>query len=346
MEHRGQTGDGNGASKKRSRKRHDPSIDTIDRKLLELLASDGRATNRRLATLIGINEATIASHIRNLIDNRVMRITAVFDFEAAGYAWQAITLIRTRARSPRDVAADVAALPGAWSVSVVSGRVDLLAVFLVVDKEDLTTLVRERLPDVAGIDEFQIDLASSFSAFRFGVLRLGRAPEALALPAPCISLDGVDLAVIHELVGDGRQSAREIGRTLSVSEGMVRARVRRLEGAGLMRITALADASALGAFGAVAFVRISVDIHRTRSAADEIATRRGVVTVATCAAVSSVIALITAGDREAIADVVDELRVVPGVLASETFDVIHVAHFASHWARLSVSPRPHENESS
>jgi len=54
-------------------------------------------------------------------------------------------------------------------------------------------------------------------------------------------LDDLDQAIITALEQDGRRAFREIARSLDVSEGTVRARFRRLEDAGILKIAAFAD---------------------------------------------------------------------------------------------------------
>lgn len=58
-----------------------------------------------------------------------------------------------------------------------------------------------------------------------------------------IPLDDVDEAILRELQVDGRRAYREIARTVGVSEGTVRTRVKRLREAGLLRILAFVDPS-------------------------------------------------------------------------------------------------------
>ncbi len=57
-------------------------------------------------------------------------------------------------------------------------------------------------------------------------------------------MDATDIAIIKELK-DGRISFKKIAQTLSLAEGTVRTRVKRLRGDGLLDITALVDPEAL-----------------------------------------------------------------------------------------------------
>jgi Lrp/AsnC family transcriptional regulator for asnA, asnC and gidA len=59
-------------------------------------------------------------------------------------------------------------------------------------------------------------------------------------------LDEIDKELVRQLQQDGRRSYREMARTLEVSEGMVRWRVRRLLESRALRIAAIADPFRLG----------------------------------------------------------------------------------------------------
>lgn len=56
-----------------------------------------------------------------------------------------------------------------------------------------------------------------------------------------LKLDDLDHAIIRELEQDGRRAFREIARTVDTSEATVRARVKRLQDSGTLRIVAFTD---------------------------------------------------------------------------------------------------------
>lgn len=64
--------------------------------------------------------------------------------------------------------------------------------------------------------------------------------------ARLISLDEVDHAIIDLLRSNGRLAYRAIARELSLTEATVRARVKRLEESGTMRVVAVTDIEAAG----------------------------------------------------------------------------------------------------
>ena len=79
---------------------------------------------------------------------------------------------------------------------------------------------------------------------------------------PLSPLDALDRSILAALQLDGRRPFRVIARDLSVSEGTVRTRVRKLEESGVLRILAFVDPLKLGdALIAVLNVRVSSGSH-------------------------------------------------------------------------------------
>ena len=60
-------------------------LDDLDRLIVGELARDGRVTSSDLAVMAGVSKATAASRVRRLIETNVVRVTAVFDVDAAGF---------------------------------------------------------------------------------------------------------------------------------------------------------------------------------------------------------------------------------------------------------------------
>ncbi len=72
-----------------------------------------------------------------------------------------------------------------------------------------------------------------------------------------MKIDDVDRAIMAEFQRDGRQSNREVARSLDVSEGTVRQRLNKLQRGGVVRFDVVTDAARMG-IGFVAFLRAAV----------------------------------------------------------------------------------------
>jgi len=85
------------------------------------------------------------------------------------------------------------------------------------------------------------------------------------------NLDQADLAIVERLSRDARVSNREIAEELGVTEGTVRARVKRMEEEKLIRITAVTN---IDRFKDAALAYIWIEVERsgqTRAVAEKLA---------------------------------------------------------------------------
>jgi Lrp/AsnC family transcriptional regulator, regulator for asnA, asnC and gidA len=142
-----------------------------------------------------------------------------------------------------------------------------------------------------------------------------------------VSIDRVDEGILRELQADGRASYRQIARTVGVSEGTVRARVRRLEGAGALRVLAFVDPSRLGR-SVLALVLLRVDAAEQERVIETIAGWDEVSYVSSLVGRVDVYIQVICPDNAALWDVVSRARAVPGVRQTETMLEMAVHKFA------------------
>jgi DNA-binding Lrp family transcriptional regulator len=232
------------------------NVDAIDVQLLELLAVDGRISNRFVGSKVGLSEVSVASRLRRLIDEGILVIRPKIDWLAAGFNAHAWVFIRTTGPPTRFIRS-CKALSGVHSISILLGDQDVLVSVIASDFRELYSVIAEATDHV---DVISVEVQQSIDFFGFShqasVLPLPPAVSLEDLPAPTIDLDEADLQIMASLQIDGRMSYREIARRLGVSDGMVRQRVRRLKDSGLMRV--IADRVATGAGRVVAMVGISI----------------------------------------------------------------------------------------
>lgn len=312
------------------------TLDAADLRLIELLTADGRASNRFLAGEVGLTEATVASRIRRLADSGVLTVTAVLDWEVAGYEWYVSAYIEVEGRPPRAVAADIAELTDAHAVTLVFGQFDVMAHFLAEDRQHLHRLLTEQLAAVPGVRQVTTSLATQTVGFRWGVgtFPVEESPD-LRLPDPPFALDELDHQVIGALIDDGRQSNREIGRQLGVSDGTIRARLRRLEEAGLLRIVAMVDPVALGTVGAMAFIGITVEGPVVGAIAAKVSEMPEIMHCSITVGRHDILVVAACDSRPALVDLAaHRLRSIDGIRSTETLEAIEVVKHEYHWVRL------------
>jgi Lrp/AsnC family transcriptional regulator, regulator for asnA, asnC and gidA len=119
-------------------------LDAVDTALIEALQQNGRDSFRRIATELGVSEATIRSRYQRLCEDGVIQVTAVTNPLGLGFDAMALVGVRTSG-PPEEVADRVAQLDEADYVVVAAGQFDLLVELVCVDRRhllDVTNRIR------------------------------------------------------------------------------------------------------------------------------------------------------------------------------------------------------------
>lgn len=310
-------------------------LDEADRRILSLLSADGRLSNRALAAEIGLTEVTVAARIRSLVGRRLLGVSAVVDWRAAGYDWDIWLEIDVRGRVVAEVGAEVLALEGVHAVHSVFGPTDLVVHAMFRDRESTMRFLTETLATVDGVDAIRTSTTLETMKYAVQFARLPGPSEPLSLPAPVVDLDELDHSIIGRLVADGRASNREIGRVLGVSEGTIRARLRRMGDAGLLRIVGQHDPLLAGEVYSWAFVMIDVRSGAMSRVAAKMAALPESAVVAVLAGRHDLLVLLACRSRDHLVDVVTrQIRADPDVRITDTWEVVTTLDLDFRWARL------------
>jgi Lrp/AsnC family transcriptional regulator for asnA, asnC and gidA len=303
--------------------------------LIALLTTDGRMSNRALAAHVGLTEPTVAARLRSLSERHILAVTASLDWTAAGYGWDAWLQIGVEGRSVKEVSVELADVDGVHQVNVVFGPFDLIAHVLLATEAEAVEIISEKIGKIAGVHSVRPNVTLETVKFETKHARVPILPIPLRFPAPAIDLDQIDRGLIDLLVLDGRQSNREAARKLGVSEATVRLRLRRLEEARLLHINARSDPYLTGEVNAWAMVGVDVERGETRSVARALAglAETGIVTLV--AGSHDVLALLQVASRSRLVDLVlEEVRALPGVRSTSTWEIVSTRAFSYQWARL------------
>lgn len=137
------------------------SLDDVDLALLQLLATDARASQRRLARELGMSAPAIGERIARLERTGVIRgYSVVLDWGATGFPvviYLAITAAQGHDLGP--IMAAVSQLAEVESVTVVTGELDLLARLRVRDYADLRTVLLEKVWQISGVQRTETYLS-------------------------------------------------------------------------------------------------------------------------------------------------------------------------------------------
>ncbi|MFI1014597.1 Lrp/AsnC family transcriptional regulator [Streptomyces sp. NPDC020965] len=156
------------------------ALDAIDRDILRILQSDGRASIRSVAERVHVSRANAYARINRLIDDGVIRgFSARINHERAGQGASAYITLKIVQNSWRTVREQLQALPGAAHIALVSGDFDVLLLVHTPDNRTLRELVLTRIQAIP-------EVLSTRTLLVFEETDLDPAPPALpsAPPAP------------------------------------------------------------------------------------------------------------------------------------------------------------------
>ena len=142
------------------------------------------------------------------------------------------------------------------------------------------------------------------------------------------NLDGADRAIVERLSRDARVSNREIAEELGVTEGTVRARVKRMEEEKLIRITAVTNIDRFVDAG-LAYIWIEVERSgQTRAVAEKLAEIRELGFVGVMLGRSDILAITMVRNAEHLAEFVHQrISGIEGVRGTQsTLGVNFVKH--------------------
>jgi DNA-binding Lrp family transcriptional regulator len=318
-----------------SRRRRTSQLDEVDRAILHALSVDARARNRTLAAELGLSEATIAVRIRALESRRVLGVSVVFDWVAAGFAVDLRLYVSVEGRPVSQVASDLAATRHVRWVMLVFGSCDIVLHVQVPDRGPSLEAVLDAVGAVPGVRATRCEVSLETLKYQVEFARVPVAASELHFPSPVVELDDLDLAIIESLLQRGRQSNRAIARHLGASDGTVRSRLRRLEEAGLLRVCALTDPYRTGHVSAWAYIGIDVtgsELHRVAAA---LAALPEVLILTVSAGRFPLVALVVAEHRRALTELaITRLRSIEGVRHTETSEIVRTAKLDYRWVRL------------
>ena len=310
-------------------------LDSTDFQIVDLLVNDGRLSNRAIAAATNLTEATVASRLKNLIQNDLLGVTCLIDWKTAGYQIDMWICANVNSRPLRLILWDLGQIESVRSAHTVFGRYDLIIHALLEDENDARTFIAERLASLRGLAE--ITSAISLEVFKFNSHnnQLPAASAPLTLPAPAVDVDVLDRQMITALGSDGRQSNREIARQLQVSEGTVRVRLGRLEAEGLIRISGQSDSFKMVVDRTMAYLGVRVERGFLVKVCERLSELTDVHMVVMTAGQFDIIVSVSAASRKRLVElIVDDIRSIAGILSTETWEVVDSVTRMNQYTRL------------
>ncbi|MBI4311861.1 MAG: Lrp/AsnC family transcriptional regulator [Chloroflexi bacterium] len=145
-------------------------MDELDKRIIELLQSDGRSSNARIARDVGVSEGTVRRRLRRLVQDEIIRVIAVPDPEKMGYNTVALVGIQADPDKIDDVAKLLAQMDETQYVSLTTGSFDIFIWVALPSSEALGNFLRRRVGMTPGIRRTETFVNLAIRKRGFGIL--------------------------------------------------------------------------------------------------------------------------------------------------------------------------------
>ncbi len=131
--------------------RREKSFDNLDYEIIRALHADARATASEIARLTQANERTIRKRIDRLVQQGVIRLSAILDPHAFGYITAADVFLEVEPAQEEKVTKALMQMPEVTYVAYGQGTNDISIEARFKDNEALRDFIRRTLPGLRGV---------------------------------------------------------------------------------------------------------------------------------------------------------------------------------------------------
>ena len=149
---------------------HEERMDELDRKIIEILQLDGRASNARIAREVGVSEGTVRRRLRRLIQDNVVKIIAVPNLDKMGYSTAALIGLQTAPGQLDAVADHLAEMKQVHYVAITTGAFDVFAWVGMTSTEDLGVFLRSQVGTITGVTRTETFVNLSIKKRTYGLV--------------------------------------------------------------------------------------------------------------------------------------------------------------------------------
>jgi len=126
-------------------------IDELDLKLIQELQEDGEQSYVGLGRTLGVVEGTVRKRLKNLKDEKIMKIVGVPDVSKLGYGLMNLMALQVRMAELREVADALVRKSNVCYLAFVTGRYDLIAVIVTRTPQELSQFIENEISSIPGI---------------------------------------------------------------------------------------------------------------------------------------------------------------------------------------------------
>ena len=142
-------------------------IDDLDKGIIGILRSDGRASNVEVGRLLGVTEATIRKRIANLLSQGLIEIVAVPTPKLAGFTMSALMGLNVSLERLREVSTTLITFPEVRYCGLSTGRFDIMIEAFFSSHEHLLEFSTDKVGSIHGVVKVETFLILNISKFSY-----------------------------------------------------------------------------------------------------------------------------------------------------------------------------------
>ena len=144
-------------------------MDQLDRKIIQILQSNGRASNARIARDVDVSEGTVRRRLKTLVQQGSIKIIALPDPEVLGYDTEALVGIQVDPDKIDEVAVLLVELKESSWVSVTTGSFDIFCWVTLPSSEELGNFLKAVVGTIPGVRRTETFVSLSVRKRNYGI---------------------------------------------------------------------------------------------------------------------------------------------------------------------------------
>jgi Lrp/AsnC family transcriptional regulator for asnA, asnC and gidA len=247
-------------------------LDRTDLKIINLLASNARLSNARLADQLNIAASTVTRRIDSLLRDNIISIKALPNPSKIGYKASAVIGLDVDLKDVDRVCEKLAENIQLTLVVTIFGRFDVLIITDYPDFEMLNSFIKQELPQIEGITRIEPFFVSETTKRYSGMF-----PNK-AINNTGTTIDETDRKLLGALGQNGRAAYSRLAEEFGISVATISRRVNSLIKEDLMKITVVPNPAKFG-YLAIAGIVLHTDFTKVNAIAAQLAASPEVHTV-------------------------------------------------------------------
>jgi len=159
-------------------------IDKLDQEIMLNLQENGRRSYMDLAKILHVAEGTVRNRLKRLLDQGIIKVTAVPDLEKFGYGFIGIVGIQTRLADLRSVAEQLAQYPNIGYLANVTGQYEFIAIVLTRSAKEFASFMESVIPAIPAISRTETFVTLNIYKGQGGVLETAQLISRLETTQP------------------------------------------------------------------------------------------------------------------------------------------------------------------